>query len=62
MSNTKDINIPSSTTIFELMNDFQTSMKDLRRLVTTQLLQQKIKRNNNKKSFIKILKGVNKYE
>ena len=53
MSNNYDVNTPNPINNFELMNDIHISMKDLRLLATTTLLQEKIKRNNDKKKLIK---------
>lgn len=62
MVNSNDITIPDLIRNFELMNNIEISMKDLRRIATCTLLQKEYERKNQKKPFIKIIKGVNKYE
>lgn len=62
MKNSNDITIPNPIRNFELKDNIEISIKDLRLIATSTLLQKEYERKNQNKQFIKIIKGVNKYE
>lgn len=62
MKNSNDITIPNPIRNFELKDNIEISIKDLRLIATSTLLQKEYERKNQNKKFIKIIKGVNKYE